>query len=200
MNVLNWFPFAFLADTARPFHNLLLRSLPSSSVCFRSAAFPSWVSYSNIEFRLPFSHAGPRAERLDGMEVSGGSAKFLEALGALLCDLVAPIKSRLPSLGCDTARERAKLLVSFPCTGGRFTTCRAERSFRSAPAIQEVTRWRTKYLFRSTIVRMKGVSALLTVSSFFAFHAGIITHLEEKYCEIAVKRLGQQVLALTDAP
>lgn len=196
MNVLHWFNLALLTDAARPFHNILLRAFPSYTIGVWRSSFPAWMGFPFIEFRLPFSHARTRAKRLDGMKVGGGSAKVLQALNALLCDSVPPGQVRFSNLGRDTARERAKFLVSFPCTAGWLPAGGADGSFRRTPSIQQVTFCRAKGLFRSTILRMKSVPTLCAASSFIAFHVHVVTQTEEKYCEIAVKRLAQGVLAL----
>lgn len=187
---------ASLANASRPLECLVSGAFPSNHICARRAALPSRMRFAFRKFRLPLSHAGARTERLDGVEVGSWSTKVLQALGALLRDSVSSAKIRLAYLVRNTTGERTKLLVSLPCTAGWLSACGAYRLFGSAPSVQQVTFSRTKCLLGPAVVRMKCTPAHCTVPRFFAFHSDILSQIEEKYCEVAAKRLCQEVLPL----
>ena len=190
------FPFTLLANPPRSFHCSFFGSFPADAVCLWCPAFPSRMSQSDHKLRLPFSHAGTGTEWFFGVEISRSAAKVFEALSACLSDAIASSRIWLPNLRSHAAGKRAKHLAPLTSARGWFAARRARRLLSSSPSVEQIAPGRTESLSRSAVLRAKLLIALCAVARFFGSHVNIIAQIEEKYCEIAVKRLAQEVLAL----
>lgn len=196
MNMTDWFPFALLADPPGSRHGLFFSSLPSDSVGSRCPALPSWMGRSNHKLRLPFSHTGTRAEWLVRVKVGSSAAERLEALNTCLGDAIAAARIRLADLRCHAARKRTELLAALASARGWLAACGTRRSLSRPPSIEQVTSRRAEGLRRPAVLGAERIAALCAVACFLASHSSIIPQIEEKYCEIAVNRLRQEVLNL----
>lgn len=196
VNMSDGFPFALFADPAGSRHGSFFGSPPSDSVSSWCPALPSRMGHSNHKLRLPFSHTGSRAERLVRVKVGGSTAERLEALSTCLGDAIASAWIGLADLRCHAARKRTELLVSLASACGWLTTHRACQRLGRSPSVEQITLRRAEGLGWPSVVRTELIAALCAVARFIGSHINIIAQIEEKYCEIAAKRLAQEVLAL----
>ena len=202
MNLYCFSLTAPLTNATGSFHDSFSCTLPTNTVATGGSAFPSGVGILYDKFRLPLSHATIITKNLIGMEVACRPCYWLTAPIAWLCDKVGTPRILFPFFAFLCALPRAIYLVSLTGAYCGFSTHRANINFSITPPILKVAIGRTKKLIGATIIRMKGFSAIFTYSGFAKFfHIYIINtiarksiEIEEKYCEIAVNRLRQEVI------
>ncbi len=101
----------------------------------------------------------------------------------------APDVAPLP---CGLTGHRTEPLASLASAGGWVSALDAGWDGRIAPSIQEVAGTRTEPLIASIFGEEVGRTSG-ALASGFAFHTPLY-HIEERYCEIAAKRMAQGVL------
>lgn len=204
MNVFERPFVASLTDSIGAFDNLFQCFLPSNSISYsRDSPLPSRVRFSNSKFRLPFCHTFITAKSAFSMEVRYGARNVFPTPVARARFNIRSAGVGLPGLGGYSAFKRTESLMPLPCAYGRFTTMLAERRFLFPPARIEIARGRTKTLIRASIERVKWLSAIDAIPCLgFLFHIPILSdiEIEERYCEIAARRLAQAVLPLPAEP
>lgn len=169
---------------------------PTDAIGARSAAFPARVSRTDVELRLPFSHTCSATKWLFAMEVGRRSAEYLATPFTHLCNSVPALWPRATGLIFDPTLKRTIDLRPFAGSSGRLTADPTDRKRIVAPTGLEVAFYGTVTLIGPAVLRMVILVAILAVARFFTFHIHIIPQ-EERYCEIAARRLSQGVLPLS---
>jgi hypothetical protein len=177
--------------------------IPSGAIGVSRAAFPSWVIFTTNKFRLPFCHTPVIAKGLFGVEVTGWARYIFTTPSASPSFKVGPGWIRTPLFANFRTSARAINLIPFACAGSRVATYRTKVDSPITPSIFEIAGARAARLMRAAIMGVERISAIDTLFNFVGFsHDSSIRYivryfkLEEKYCEIAVNRLRQGVLAL----
>lgn len=204
MNIFSLTPTNLTASFSVP-SGLSSCGLPSTTASITSASRPSGMIFTPVIFGLPFSHTDIITKDVFGMKVRFSPFNVLSTKGTLFCDSVRTARIFPSVLSYLSTFKRAINLISFACAGRWFSTNRA-MVFRGfiAPSLFQVTGFRTIGLIGPSILRMK---IRPTNSARFCFgkflHIPMIStiakmsiEIEEKYCEIAVQRLAQEVLPL----
>jgi hypothetical protein len=200
MHVFDWPLMASLANSGRPCDGATARRFPPDAITARRTALPSRMVFSVGELGLPLSHAAVVTKDTFRMEVARWASHLFAAPLARMRDKVASARIRRADLRRHATRERTEPLVSLSGTVGGFSTGLTFANGQFAPSRPQVTGARTEPLLGPSILRRVLVMALFAVAALGSvFHALIITH-EERYCEIAVKRLQQEVLPLELEP
>ena len=198
MNVTRLAFLAPLAYAARTLHRTQSSHTPSNPVGSGGSPLPAWMADAVHEFRLPFCHATVRAKRLVAVKITGRPAEFITAPCAYLCDAIRPAGIGSPDLCGNTTRHRAIFLRALACVRYVIAAKLALIGLSGAPTIGELTLARTEglWFFRPTAIqRVKGLSAMFTIARLVTSHTYIIPH-NERYCEIAARRLSQEVMAI----
>lgn len=202
---LNCLPVAApFTNTICPFHGLFSCVLPTNPIATRGTPLPTGMCILYDKFRLPFSHTPIVTKNLIGVKVAGRSCHGFTAPVTRFCyEIRAPgIFSSVFTLLC--AFPRAIDLVSLASACGWFPAHGTQINTSITPTVLKVTIGRAKDLTRTAIIGVKWFSAMFTYSGFGKFFHGYIINtiakmsieIEEKYCEIAVQRLAQEVLPL----
>ena len=204
MNGISWNPTDFTLSFRQPPRFGLCRP-PSAPSCVSGTPGPSGMVFPAVVFGLPCSHAIVTAKRLFSMEVSRRPLNILTAPFADFCNSIRPAWIRLSCFPFLPTFKRAINLISFPGTYRWLPADRANRMrLLIAPSALKVTSRGAKGLIVTAIMGMKIISTLDTLCcKAHVSHAFIIStivrmsrEIEEKYCEIAVRRLQQEVLPL----
>lgn len=186
-----------LANTCTPSQNSVASGFPSNPVGLGGSAFPSRVSLTTLELGLPLSHTGRIAECERGVKISRRACDLLAAPIARLRDTVGAARVRLPDLPLLPTLERTVFLVALPCADAGFSANFTRRTRGcTTPSIRKVASARTEAGFGATVKRMKIRAAMIASQcAVWVYHALSIPHIEieERYCEIAVNRLRQEV-------
>jgi hypothetical protein len=196
MNVFDWSLVASLAYAGGPRRGPKPSRLPSHAVTARRSTSPSRVLFAVGKLRSPLSHASVAAKHAVGVEVAARPVDGLAAPFTWLRLSAAAGDIWLAGLRRHPAREGAKTLTSLSRAACGLTTGLACRNRGSAPSRQQITSAGTEPLFGPSVLRrILGVALLAIPALCCMFHKAIISH-EERYCEIAVRRLAQEVLPL----
>lgn len=189
-------------DSLRPFEGLFSGWFPSNTITSRTSTFPAWMSIFNNKLRLPFCHALIIAKNFIGMKIASWSCYWFTTPITWLCNQIRSFWVFPALFSYLGTLPRTINLISFSCAYGWFPTHRTKVYFSIPPSVLEKTITGTKILIRTTIIWVKRVATVFANSSFGVFfHTYIINtiakksiEIEEKYCEIAVRRLAQEVL------
>ena len=174
-------------------------SLPANPIGARNAAFPSRVKRTNVELGLPLSHAVISAKNAIRVEVTRRSRDRIAAPVAWLRHSVGSTRIRSSQLGELSAFRRAKPLA--PAASLELATADiARRDHTLTPSCCEVAVTRTITAASPSVFGVEVIAALFADANLFALHTPILSRIEieERYCEIAARRLEQQVLPLGD--
>ena len=199
------FDFTDLTLSLRQSPRFGFRRPPSAAPRMIVPPRPSRVVFPTVVFGLPCSHTVVTAKRLFGMEVSRRPLNILTAPFTYFCNGIGSAWIRLSYFPFLPTFKRTVDLISFPGAYRGFTTDRAYRMLLFiAPSIFKVAGRGAKGLIVTAIMRMKISSALNALCcKAHVSHVFIIStivrmsrKIEEKYCEIAVRRLQQEVLPL----
>lgn len=176
-------------------HGCLACGLPADAVAPGCATAPAWMRGTGDKFRLPFRHAGTATECLFAVKVRRWAGELLSAPFAFLGDAVAATRVWLSSPTSYSARRRTILLCSLTHAECRATVLTCEGDRRAPPRLK-IASARTEATIGPPVLGVEWVGAGFAIARLFAFHAPIIPRieLEERYCELAARRLQQAVL------
>ena len=170
---------------------------PSHAIASGCAPLPPWVSRPAVEFRLPFSHAGAGAKYKNGMEIALGSGDGFSAPVTRLCREVGPAGVGSPHLPFLGTSKGTVALRTLPRAVAGVAAYLADWHASRAPAVEEIARTRTESRrLLPAVLRMERLPALGAHKRYCSSPHGFIVprkRIEERYCEIAVKRLEQEV-------
>lgn len=199
MDVLDGALAASLAGTAASLHYSNPSGLPANPIASRCSALPAWMRLATLKLGLPFSHAGSIAECQRGVKISGRPSHALPAPVAKPRDAVRPPRIWPSPFGLLCAYKGAIFLSILGA--GLATDAARWLRLRFAPSVFQVARSRAESAIGTAIQRMVlRAASLARLHGIWIYHTVIIPHseIEERYCEIAVKRLAQSVLQFTD--
>lgn len=177
---------------------------PSAPTGVSAPSSPSGMIFFYDIVRLPLCHTIIITKEFITMKIRCGAIDWLSAIITFLNNTVRPTWIRFSNLPRLSTFKRTIHLIPFPRACAWLPTDRAYwgRKFLT-PSVFQITRSSTKVLVRSSIVRIKIVATLFALFNFInIFHELIINYIvifvkiEEKYCQIAIKRLSQGVLPL----
>lgn len=142
----------------------------------------------------PVNHHVPFAVRVRVFGCSQGKVPIARTVSDLSS---YPLLARLT---LDAAFKGAKFLIALTGGSGRLSAFLTNWRLRSTPTRLKITRART-------ILRSFGATVLWSIGVFTMFanyinvfvRHGSVYRVEEKYCEIAVNRLAQDVLDFSEA-
>ena len=178
--------------------------VPSATTGISCTSRPSrMILFFNI-FRLPFCHAIIITKEFITVKIRCWACYRLTAVMTFFNNTVRPAWVRFSNLPDLSTLKGTIDLITLSSANRWLSANGAEiRRLLFSPSVFEVTITRTKGLIWSSVLWVKFFTAIVTNSKFFMFsHTYIINYIaikvkiEEKYCAIAVKRLGQGVLAL----
>ena len=179
---------------------LLAGLIPSKTIACGSATFPSWVMFTYLKFRLPFCHTSPTTKHLLTMKVTSRAGNILTTPRAFFSKQIRTSAIWFAYLRFCPALQRTILLRPIACVCYILSALEAISFINLSPTSQEVTLTRAiSSCILSTIFRVKKLTAILTIQGYIkSLHTYIIPQkqIEEKYCEIAAKRLSQSVMKL----
>jgi len=153
-----------------------LRCPPSTSPCVSPASCPSRMVFLADVFGLPLSHTPITAKCLFRMEITGGADHIISAIITLFCKFILWLAMLIASLMIAIQRT-----IDFIETHKGRKDLLAGRTFLFNCVIFVLKPWHD-YLVSFSISNVK--------------KNNIGIEIEEKYCEIAVRRLQQEVLPL----
>jgi hypothetical protein len=189
-------PATFASPTG-PRDSLSACGFPTDAIGTGSAALPAGMRLAPHELRLPFGHAPARAEEPLTVKVACGPTEFLTTPLTDAHDLTALSEVRLSSLRLGSAFQRAISLLSLAGTLSRLAANSTDGTEVVSPTGFQIACHRAITLVGPTVLRVIRFVAVFAVARLFAFHALIIPQqIEERYCEIAAKRLQQSVMRL----
>lgn len=194
MHMDTWATPTTLTHAAASLQDSTPGSLPADPIRTRRAALPARMSATGDVRGLPRRHAVNVAEHALGMKVTRGARHRSGAPVTRLCYLIRTTGIRLARLSNDAAIKRTESLGASAAHWSAAHITRARGA--SSPSVRKVAGTRTETTIRPSVLRVKVVPAILTLANLFAFHGGSIPpiEIEERYCEIAAKRLAQAVL------
>jgi len=195
MNVQNRALLATLTGATGPTNGLPASGFPADAVGTGNAPLPSRVRFAGHELRLPFGHAAARAKETLAVEIASGSAELLPAPFADVLDLTALSEVRPADLSLNPAFQGGVDLLPLASTLRGLAANGTRRGGVVPPSRLQVTGHRAISLLGPTVLRMIGFAAVFAVARLFAFHIPVISQeIEERYCEMAARRLAQDVL------
>ena len=187
---------AALAQPSRTENRIAASCPPANSVSSRYATSPTWMGLAGGELRLPLGHAPIATERLVSVEVALGPHDILATPITSARLAVHTIGIWTANLRFLSALPRALALASLASSRGRTPTDRACARRWFTPSRSSRAGSRTESRSGTTVERVEFGGAMLARMCLAELsHIGIIP-LEEKWCEVAAKRLSQEVLAL----
>lgn len=193
MDMLRRSFLAVLTDPGRPLHSCVPRRSPADAVGSRRGTLPPGMGRSDAELGLPFCHASISAEHPFAVEVAGRSGYVFAAPLARVGFKIASAWVGSPGLPRHAARERTEPLSALARAIGRRAARLTHRCGRGTPTVLQIAGRRTEPL--GLAIAGKRPAAPNTM----AFHLPIIAclrEIEERYCEIAARRLDQMVLPM----
>ena len=191
---------ASLTNTIGISKSFLTGAIPSETISFRSASLPARMIFTTSKLRLPFCHTSPTAKDLLTVKVASRSGNIFTTPRAFFGDKIRTPAIRFAYLSLHPTFHRAIFLRPIACMGYILSTLRAISIGGFTPPSQEIALTRAiRSRILSAIFRMERLVTSLTIQGYpYSSHTYIIPQLEreEKYCEIAKKRLSQSVMKL----
>ena len=185
---------ASLAQSAGAENRFSASCPPANAIGAGNTASPPRMGLASSELRLPLSHAPVAAERLFAVEVALRPGNVLAAPFARTSLTTRPRRVRAPSLCPLGAFPRALFLASLSGSGGGLSALGTEAFRWFAPAGPERALVGAPSRIGPSVLRVVGRLARLTRTRLGELsHVGILSD-EEKWCEVAAKRLAQGVL------
>ncbi len=201
MHLFRGMPSATLAPLASPSEGTITRCIPSDPIAARRPALPTGVSRADVVLRLPLGHAGTRAEQPVAVKVGCWATEILTTPLATLRRAITSTRIRLTLLPLNTALHGAQLLRALACTRRWLATDQAGALHWFTPPCPQLAGWRAiclGLLRAPTVLGMIRLPATFAIARYcHVLHTRIISQ-QERYCEIAARRLSQQVLHLEE--
>lgn len=199
MNMLTWTFFASFADAIRALHCIQPSGFPANAIGARRTTTPTGMGIGNIELRLPFSHATPATKRSLRVKVTSSPAYFFPAPFTQASCLIASFRVSATYFGFLGALPTACLLRTLASAGSWLATHNANTVLATTPTGLQIATRRAISRIISSVLRVKGLAATLAVSRNVGVLHSLIIPLEERYCEIAAKRLQQEAFDFGEA-